>query len=164
MERLLQAQPRDLLTRSWQSQVNVSLFLFLTILVVFVFPSIGLERNHLKLYADLGFTVVLIFGVGLAWESRALFVLTATVSMLAIITRWVAWWTPTRQLILVSESMALAAAFTIMTVLLWQVFRSGPFTATRIQGAIAVYLVLALGWAHAYHIAAILIPGSFATA
>ena len=160
----MRAKPRDLLTRTWQSQVNVSLFLFVTILLVFVFPSIGIERNHLKLYADLGFTVALIFGVGLAWESRALFVLTSTVSTVAIIARWVAWWTPTRSLILVSETMGLAAVFTVMTVLLWQVFRSGPFTSTRIQGAIAVYLVLAVGWAHAYHIAAILIPGSFATA
>jgi voltage-gated potassium channel Kch len=31
----------------------------------------------------------------------------------------------------------------------------------RIQGAIAVYLLFGIGWAHAYHIAATLQPGSF---
>ena len=60
--------------------------------------------------------------------------------------------------------MGLAAILTITGVLLWQVFRSGPVTMMRVQGAIAAYLCLGFGWAHAYHIAALLNPGAFSAA
>jgi hypothetical protein len=33
----------------------------------------------------------------------------------------------------------------------------------RVQGAIAAYLCLGFGWAHAYHIAALLNPGAFSS-
>ena len=49
----------------------------------------------------------------------------------------------------------------IALVLLAQVFRSGPVTSYRVQGAIAVYLLFGVGWAHAYHITELLHPGSF---
>ena len=40
--------------------------------------------------------------------------------------------------------------------MLWQVFRSGPVTAMRVQGALAAYLCLGFAWAYAYRIAALL--------
>jgi len=46
-------------------------------------------------------------------------------------------------------------------VLLWQVFRNGPVTWMRIQGAIAAYLCIGFAWSHAYHIAALLDHGAF---
>jgi hypothetical protein len=46
-------------------------------------------------------------------------------------------------------------------VLLWQVFRSGPVTGMRVQGAIAAYLLLAFGWSHAYRIGALVEPNAF---
>lgn len=53
------------------------------------------------------------------------------------------------------------AVFAIAAVLLWQVFRPGPITVMRVQGAIAAYLCIGAGWAHAYHIVALLDPGAF---
>ncbi|MGA7462395.1 MAG: potassium channel family protein, partial [Candidatus Korobacteraceae bacterium] len=47
-------------------------------------------------------------------------------------------------------------------VLLTQIFRPGRVTHVRIQGAVAVYLLFGIAWAHAYRITAILHPGSFA--
>jgi voltage-gated potassium channel len=157
----MQSKTRDLLTHSWQSRANVSFFLFLLIVTVFILPSIGFEQSHWQLYDDIAFSVVVIFGCAIAWESRKLFVLTAVVCAAGIGTRWIAWWNPTDTLVLMSQAAGLAAAVALMGVLLWQVFRSGPVTATRIQAAIAVYLGLAFGWAHAYHIAALLDPGAF---
>ena len=56
----------------------------------------------------------------------------------------------------------LLAVAVIAYVLLTQVFRRGRVTHVRIQGAIAVYLMLGVAWAHAYHIAAVMHPGAFA--
>jgi hypothetical protein len=78
--------------------------------------------------------------------------------------RWATWWAPTKTLILWSVSTGLAAILAITAVLLCQVFRSRPVTMMRVQGAIAAYLSLGYGWAHAYHIAALLNPDAFSAA
>jgi hypothetical protein len=163
-ELLMHAKTRDLLALPWQSQANLSFFLFLLVIVGFVIPSIGLEKNDLSVYADISFSIVLVAGCGIAWENRILFILTSLVSVVAIIVRWATLWTPTYQLILWRQSTNLTAILMITAVLLWQVFRSGPVTAMRVQGAIAAYLCLGYAWAHAYHIASLLDRGAFNSA
>src|SRR5271169_6336051 len=150
----MHSRTRDLLTRGWQSEANLALFLFLLILVGFVLPSLGFEKNNLPLYADAVFSIVLVVGAAIAWGDRRLFVLTSLVSIVAIVWRWVAWWTPTETFVLWSESTGLMAILIITAVLLWQVFRPGPVTVMRVEGAIAAYLCIGASWAHAYHIAA----------
>src|SRR5262249_35785514 len=44
---------------------------------------------------------------------------------------------------------------------LWQVFRDGPITAYRIQGAVVVYLLVGVAWAAAYEIIYRSWPGAF---
>jgi hypothetical protein len=152
---------RDLLTRSWQSQANISLFLIALIITVFVLPAIGFEREHVPLYENVIATGLLIFGSAIAWQNRPLFSAAIIMSIAAITARWLAWWAPTPKLALLSQVAELMSVSMIMLVLLWQVFRSGPVTSSRIQAAIALYLGLAFGWGHAYHIAALLDPGAF---
>jgi hypothetical protein len=157
----MHSKTRDLLARGWQSDANLFLFLFLLVVVAFVLPSIGFEKHNLQLYADIAFSVILVVGAAIAWMDRKLFVLTSLVCIVAIVVRWGAWWRPTNTLILWRVSTGLAAILVITAVLLWQVFRFGPVTAMRVQGAIAAYLCIGFGWAHAYHIAALLDPGAF---
>jgi hypothetical protein len=152
---------RDLLTRIWQSQANLSLFLFLLILTAFVLPSVGFEKNSLRFYDDAAASVVAVVGTAIAWRNRKLFLLTSVAVIVAIAFRWATWWRPTQTLSLWSASTGLAAIIMITVVLLWQVFRPGPVTGMRVQGALAAYLCLAFGWAHAYHIAALVDPNAF---
>jgi hypothetical protein len=160
----MHAKTRDLMTLSWKSQANLSFFLFLLVIVGFVIPSLGLEKRDFSVYADIAFSVVVVVGAGIAWEKRTLFVLTSLVSVVAIIVRWATVWSPTYPLILWRQSTGLAAVLMIAAVLLWQVFRPGPVTAMRVQGAIAAYLCLGYAWAHAYHIASLLDRGAFNSA
>jgi hypothetical protein len=157
----MHSRTRDLLARGWRSEANLSLFLFLLIVVGFVLPSLGFEKHNLPLYADITFTVVLVVGAVIAWGDRRVFALTALVSVVAIVVRWVTWWAPTKTLMVWRVSTGLAAILAIAAVLLWQVFRSGSVTMMRVQGAIAAYLCLGFGWAHAYHLVALLDPGAF---
>jgi hypothetical protein len=157
----MHSRTRDLLARSWQSQANLSFFLFLLILMAFVLPSMRFEKNTLVLYEDIGFSMISVVGAAIAWGNRRLFVLTSLVVIVAILLRWATWWRPTNTLFLWSISMGLVALLTLAAVLLWQVLRSGPVTVMRIQGAIAAYLCLGFGWAHAYHLAALLDPDAF---
>ncbi len=160
----MRSKTRELIARGWQSQANLSFFLFLLVLVAFVFPSIGLEKKTLVLLEDIAFSIVAAVGAAIALGNRRLFLLTSLVAVVAIVLRWATWWRATNTLILWSVSAGLAAILTVTAVLLWQVFRPGPVTVMRIQGAIAAYLCIGFGWAHAYHLAALLDPDAFTAA
>jgi hypothetical protein len=157
----MHSRTHDLLARSWQSQANLSFFLSLLVLLSFVLPCFGVERSNLQLYADIVFCVVSVAGAAIAWGNRRLFVLTSLVAIAAILLRWATWWKPTNTVILCSVSAGLVALVTIIVVLLWQVFRHGPVTWMRIQGAIAAYLCIGFAWSHTYHIASLLDHGAF---
>ncbi len=153
---------RALILETWQSQANLSIFLVLIVLVGFVLPSLGLGKDDIKLYSDLVFSLLLISGVAIAWGRPRLLLLAGFVGSVALAVRWMAFFTPTYVLQLWALGWSLAAVVVIALVLLSQVlFREGPVTSSRIQGAIAVYLLFGVGWAHAYHIAELVHPGSF---
>lgn len=152
---------RALIKQSWQSQANLSFFLALLITVGFVLPALGFGKDDIVLYADIGFSLLLISGVAIAWGQRWLFALSAFGGSVSLAVRWMAFLTPIQALQVWSGVWSLVAILVIALVLLAQVFRSGPVTPYRIQGAIAVYLLFGIGWAHAYHLTGMLHPGSF---
>jgi hypothetical protein len=156
----MHAQTSDLWAQPWHGP-NLRLFLFFLIAVVFVLPSLGFERNNIPLYSNVVFSLVLVFGSMIAWENRGLFVLTLSASIAAIGARWMTWWRPTKSLALWTVCLGMAAILMITVVLLWQVFRSGPVTLMRVEGAIAAYLCIGAGWGHAYHLAVLLDPSAF---
>lgn len=118
-------------------------------------------RPYGRFVFDLMFSVVLISGVAIAWGQRRLFIFSACIAAVALGTRWAAWWIRTDDFALWREVATLASVAVVCCVLLSQIFRSGIITSARVQGAVAVYLLLGLGWAHCYHIANRLTPGSF---
>ena len=152
---------RVLIAQTWESQLNLSLFLGLLALTIFWMPALGLVRPYGRLVFDLMFSVVLISGVAIAWGQRRLFILSSCIAAVALGARWAAWWIRTDDFTLWREVATLASVALICWVLLSQIFRSGIITSARLQGAVAVYLLLGLGWAHCYHIANRLTPGSF---
>jgi hypothetical protein len=152
---------RDVIAHSWESQANLSLFLALLILLAFVLPSLGLERTDERLYSNLGTSVILICGVAIAWRQRAVFLLASLIVLVALFARWAAWLSPNSTLGVWPEILSIAAILMVLYILLSQVFAPGPITSARIQGAIAVYLLFGIGWAHAYAIVAARVPGAF---
>ena len=155
---------RTLIAESWQSQANLSFFLALLVALGFILPALGFGKGDERLYSDIGFSLMLFSGVAIAWGRRWLFALAGFVSSAAIAVRWMAWLTPTPALLLWATIWSMVAVVVIALVLLAQVLRSGPVNSYRIQGAIAVYLLFGVAWAHAYHITAALHPGSFNSA
>ncbi len=152
---------KGLITETWQSQANLSLFLLLEILIAFILPSLGFGKEDIQLYSDIGFSVLLISGVAIAWGQWRLFVPTSIAAGMALVVRWVEWYRHTQRILLWSDWTTLIAVGMIAFVLLSQIFRPGRVSHLRIQGAIAVYLLFGVIWAHAYHIVAIVQPGSF---
>ncbi len=154
---------RTLITQSWQSQANLSFFLALIVGLGFVLPVLGFGKNDELLYSDCVFSLLLASGVAIAWGRPRLFGFAAFVGSATLAVRWMAFFTPTMALQVWSGAWSIAAILVIALVLLAQVFRPGPVTSYRLQGAIAVYLLFGVGWAHAYHLTGLLHPGSFNT-
>lgn len=155
---------RNLVSQTWESEANLSLFLALIVLTVFVLPSMGFGREDERLYTDICYTVILATGVANAWRSRLLFLFSAPFACIAIVLKWVTLFRPPRALGVWPDALALVSVVLIVFILLKQVFSVGPITSMRIQGAISIYLGFGVAWAHAFHIANLLEPGSFNTA
>jgi hypothetical protein len=150
---------RDAITQTWQSEANLSFFLALLVLLAFVLPCLGLERR--RLYDNLAFSVVLISGVAIAWRRRAVFFLASFIALVTLLVKWTVVLSPSTGLGLWPDLLAIAAILMLLYIVLSQVFAPGPVTSTRIQGAIAAYVMFGASWAHAYAIVASTIPGSF---
>jgi hypothetical protein len=152
----------SLVKDTWESEANLSVFLGLLVLIVFVLPSLGFDRSGERFYTDISYTVITGFGVAIAWRSaRGLFLAAIPVALVAILLRWANWFVSPHALGLWPVVVALVSIVLILFILLSQVFSVGPVTSMRIQGATAVYLCFGIAWAHLFHIAATLIPGSF---
>jgi len=79
---------REVVTQTWQSEANLSVFLALLVLLIFVIPSLGLERSDERLYGNLGTTVRLGCGAAIAWRRRAVFIVTSCVAVVTLVARW----------------------------------------------------------------------------
>src|SRR5271170_2259378 len=129
---------RVLIAQTWESQLNLSLFLGVLVLTVFLLPALGLERPYGRFSRDLMFSFVLISGVAIAWGQRRLFILGSCIAAVALGIRWAAWWFRTDDFALWREVATLASVAIVCWVLLSQIFRSGIVTSSRVQGALAV--------------------------
>ncbi len=157
----VRAKARRVIADTWQSQANLSLFLGVLVIFAFIFPVLGLGQTDIKLYADVAFTLLLLSGVAIAWGHRVQLLISGLVACVAIAFRWVNWFSPSFKIQLWADSWSMAAIIVIAFVLLAQVFQPGRVTHVRIQGAIAAYLLFGAGYAHAYHMVAVLQPGAF---
>jgi Ion channel len=152
---------REVIAQTWQTEANLSLFLALLLLLAFVLPSLGLERQDERLYGNLATTVMLISGVAIAWRRRVVFFVASFIAVATLIVRWATLLSPPHAPTIRSEIVTMAVILMLLYILLAQIFAPGPVTAMRIQGAIAVYLLFGFFWAHAYAAVASVVPGSF---
>jgi hypothetical protein len=133
-------------------------------LAIFVGTPASAMSGRSTFVFDLLFSLLLVSGIVMIARKP---ILTAAISVLtfaAIALRWGS--EASASLVLWSWGQALSilllAAFTALVLV--QVFREGPITGYRIQGAIAVYLLMGLIWAGAYEMVLRLAPGAFSFA
>ncbi len=152
---------RAAISQTWESQLNLSFFLALLVATAFVMPALGLGQRHWRLASDLAYSVILISGVAIAWGQRRLFTLAVCFGVFSLCVKWSEWFIQTVQFHLFHEVVTVVSMALLCYILLFQVFRRGNMTSMRVQGALAVYLVIGLGWSHLYLITYYLKPGSF---
>ncbi len=140
---------------------GLPIFLALLVLVSFILPSLGLEGSNERIYSDIAASLMLASGVAVASAERWLFVLTVLMAVATLAVRWAVWFSPPGALGAWPDFVACATVLLFSLVILRQVIRPGAVTVARVLGAIAVYLLLGIGWASAYQVAEHFFPGSF---
>jgi hypothetical protein len=110
---------------------------------------------------EICFALVLLGGVWTVWGRRRQAILLTVVVVIAELVRWLHRQMPAAGL---APWEALSGAVAI-GILVWlvlnRVFRAGPITVQRIEGAVAVYLLFGLMWAEVYRFLELLYPGAF---
>jgi voltage-gated potassium channel Kch len=149
------------LVKMQEPDYGLPVFLALLVLMAFVLPSLGLEGSDERLYGAVTASLMLVLGVAVASGERWAFVLTLLMAVAALIVRWAAWIYPTGTLGAWPQLVSCVTVLLFSVVILRQVVRPGPVTVSRVLGAIAVYLLLGIGWAGAYQVAEHFFPGSF---
>lgn len=151
-----------LVKETWKAQANLSFFLGLLVLFVFVLPLTSVVEKHFSLYVDVGYSLLMVSGLAIGWGiKRWLFYMGALAGVVGLVVRWLSWWHP--GLFRFREPCTLAAIIFLILLLLVKVFRRGPVSGSRLQGAVAVYLLMGLFWAHAFVIFDRNHPNSFVT-
>jgi hypothetical protein len=104
---------------------------------------------------------MLVSGAAAAADRPRAMLIVSAITVPALLVRWTSWLFPTADLAHWREISTLATLVVLCGVVLALVLRRGPITARRIQGAIAVYLLLGFIWAQAYELVALWHPGAF---
>jgi hypothetical protein len=152
------------LTGFWSEDRNLSLLFGFILFDFFVLPSLtGLigERLIIDLLNNLVFSLLLLFGVLALTRLKAIQLFFALIVALIIIVRWIRLITGLIWLAEWDIILSIISSIAFVTVILSHVFREGPVSAYRIQGAIAAYIMIAMVFALGFFLIEFLIPGSF---
>jgi len=146
-------------TDFWWGDRGLSLFLLLLFLLFFISPFI--ESHLADILLSVFLFLLLVSGVANVTSSKTFRFVASLVACAALVFSIMRQFVPSTVLTGWWHFSAVAYFSLLIYVMLRQVFRDGPVTAHRIQGAIAVYLLIGITWAVIYQLIALLIPGAF---
>lgn len=149
------------LSRYWATDHGLSIFLVFLVVVVFVLPLMSSSQTVVRFIGDLALSLLLISGAAALSDRGAALTIVRVVAAVALIVRWASWAAPTFISELWREVSLLVSLGSLSLIILARVFRKGPVTSHRVQGAIAVYLLLGLTWAVAYELVEYWHPRAF---
>lgn len=152
---------RSRLAKPWASERSLTVMLiFLMINVVIVYPlSAAGITGHLVF--GIAFGLVLVSGIAATARNTIVLVVFTIIAVASGVIHWVRYVDPTRALQELDLTGSLLCSAILCGVMLAQVFREGEITTYRVQGAVAVYLLLAMSWSFAYALVATFDPTAF---
>jgi hypothetical protein len=146
-------------------KASMAVLLVLLVISVFGVPFFTEPGSLIgRILQDLLLSLVLVTGVVSATERHRAFLLIALVALLAITVRWASWLAPAHLTLEIRDETTLAAVALISVAVGMNVFGPGKVTFERIDGAIALYILVGVLWAQAYHLVSILVPKAFYSA
>ena len=149
------------ITKFWSEDRSLTAFLILLIAEIFVIAPINRTGLAIGLVNNILFSLLLLAGLLTMTRHKALHAVLTIFVALAVTTHWARVVFGIRGLEMLDGLLMLACTTGFLAIVLWQVFREGPVTVHRIQGAVAGYLLISVIFSIAYSLIEILQPGSF---
>ncbi len=144
----------------WSSDWSLTILLWLLAGNIFALPLAHfLPWGRLAVRAVL--SLIIISGVIATARNRRFVAVTTTFTLVFLFVGWEGVQRPTLYLDVLNDVGALLFFGFFVALILRQVLRAGSITWHRVEGAVAVYLLMGLLWAFAYDIVELLQPGSF---
>ena len=144
----------------WTDGRGLSIFLgaLVALIILPALVPLGLPGRFL---VDALFSLILVSGAAAVADRPRTTLIVSVIAVAALLVRWASWLYPAAGLAVWREISTLASLVALCGVALALVLRRGPITTRRIEGAIAVYLLLGFTWAQAYELVALWHPGAF---
>ena len=149
--------------RLWGSDDGLTALLVLVVLFVFValpLDSMGLLGVWATTALNVWFAFIILAGVITISGRRSMAALVTVLLVAALSLHLTDKWIPTTKLDWLKAAIDLAVVSILVVLLLAHVYRAGPVTRQRIEGAIAVYLLLGILWSQVYFLMVLFDPGS----
>lgn len=150
-----------LLRRFWSTDRSLSLLLASLVLVIFVIQPLQVAGVGSRLLIGVFFSFMLISGVGAVAKNTLTTAVVGGLVVASLAMRWLRLWLGGESLVISDTFVSSLFCAILAVVVLAQVFREGPVTWYRIQGAVAFYLLLGLAWAGAYELIELRWPNAF---
>lgn len=144
----------------WWGEQGMSALLLLVFASLFLAPFF--ESELLRFLSALFFSLLLISGVACI-SQRPLWRWAAGVVTLAAITlHWLHEFWPTQGIAIAANFVSLLCLVTLTLVVLLRVFcDTGTVTISRVQGAVAAYVLFGITWTLLYRLLDLCLPGAF---
>jgi hypothetical protein len=149
--------------RLWSADAGLSLLLALVVFQVFILmplQALGFAGFWATTVFDVIGAAIIVSGVLALSRRRWAALLVTPMIGAAVLLRVAQLRFPDTRVWELETILRLGAIVLLVVLMLVQVFRPGPVTKQRIQGAVAVYLLLVLAWAQAYLLVLLLNPGA----
>jgi len=148
-------------TKFWSEERSLTAFLILLIVEIFLIAPMEITGLAFRIINSMVFTLLLLAGLLTMTKRKELQAVAAMVVVLAIAMRVARRFFGVAGFEVLDGLLMLICTIGFLVVVLWQVYREGPVTAHRIQGAVAGYLLLSAIFALAFSLVETIQPGSF---
>ena len=148
-------------TGFWSEERSLTAFLILLIVEIFFLAPLQITGLAFRFINGMVFVLLLLVGLLTMTKRKEFQALATMIVVLAIVTRVARRFFGVAGLEILDGLLMLLCTIGFLVIVLWQVYREGPVTAHRIQGAVAGYLLLSVIFAVAYSLAETIQPGSF---
>ena len=148
-------------TRFWSEDRSLTAFLILLVVEIFIIAPINRTGPAIGLVNNVLFSLLLLAGLLTMTRHKSLQAILTLFVAMAVATHWARLVFGVTGLEILDSFLMLACVAGFLVIVLWQVFREGPVTVHRIQGAVAAYLLLSVFFAIAYSLVEFLSPDAF---
>ena len=147
-------------TGFWSTDWSLTVLLIILVGNIFVLPLTEFATWG-RVAARSVLSLVIISGVIATLDDRGFLALVVVLSLGSVLVGWENVKRPNLYFHLCNDLFSLLFVGFLAGLILRQVLRPGPITSRRVQGSVAVYLLLGLLWAIWYELIEFLAPGSF---